>query len=211
MSERPIILVCGCRKYEEYLHAALRRFDRPDFEVIGILGGKDGSAVYDPTSKILSLPVSDTYEALPTKIHAAFAWIAANRPGIPGVFKTDDDMVFDMNALTSTILSHTERAYWGVMLGVSHAGAIPIGRIEARFVDKTLRPSHQSAAYCFGWGYWISATALPLIVAAEVIYKSSYLEDMCTGYVMNTSKIMPTRIRTPYNEMERTPELLALK
>lgn len=208
---RPVILVCGCRKYEEYLHAALRRFDRPDFEVIGLLGGHEEPASLDLTTKILRLPVPDTYEALPTKIHAAFAWVAANRPGIPGIFKTDDDMVFDMNALTPIILSNVEKAYWGVMLGVSNAGTIPVSRIEARFVDKTLRPSHQSAAYCFGWGYWISATALPLIVAAETEYKTSYLEDMCTGYVMNKSKIMPTRIRTPYKEMERTPELLALK
>jgi len=175
MSKRPILLVCGCRSYEEYLHAAIRRFDRPEFEVIGLLGSPSDPASLDPTTRILSLPVPDTYEALPTNIHAAFAWIAANRPGIPGIFKTDDDMVIDMDALTTTIHSNTDRAYWGVMIGVSHAGPILPERIEARFVDKTLRPSHPSAAYCFGWGYWISATTLPTIVAAEAIYKSSYL------------------------------------
>lgn len=211
MSKRPILLICGCRKYEEYLHAAIQRFDRPDFELIGLLGGKEGPATLDPTSRILSLPVPDIYEALPTKIHAAFAWIAANRPGIPGVFKTDDDVVFDMNALTPTILANTERPYWGVMLGVSQAGPIRPERIEARFVDTSLRPSHPSAAYCFGWGYWISAAVLPLIVAAEATYTSSFLEDICTGYVLNTAKLMPTRIRVPYKEMQRTPELLTLK
>jgi len=212
MSKRPILLICGCRKYEEYLRAAIQRFDRPDFELIGILGSSSESpAVFDSTSRILSLPVPDTYEALPTKLHAGFAWIAANRPGIPGVFKTDDDIVFEIDALTSSILANTARPYWGAMVGVSQAGPIRQERIDVRFVDTTLRPSHQSAAYCFGLGYWISAAALPLIVAAEATYKTSYLEDICTGYVLNTSKIMPTRVRIPYKEIPRTPELLTLK
>lgn len=208
---RPVVLVCGCQKYETYLHAALRRFDRPDFELIGILGSSSEKATFNPTTKILCLPVPDTYEALPTKIHAAFAWISENRPGIPGVFKTDDDMIFDMNALVPTILTNMANPYWGVAAGVCQEGSIHETRIQVRFDDKTLRPSHQRAAYCFGWGYWISAAALPLIVAAEAEYKSSFLEDVCTGYVMNQARINPTRIRFPYKEMPRTPELLTLK
>lgn len=205
------MLVCGCKKYEEYLHAALRRFERPEFEVIGLLGDSDEPASLDPTTKILHLPVPDTYEALPTKIHAAFAWVTANRPGIPGVFKTDDDMLFDMSVLVPTILSYVVNPYWGVAAGVCQEGAISDSRISLRFVDKSLRPSHQAASYCFGWGYWISAAALPLIVAAEAEYKSSFLEDVCTGYVLNQVHIYPSRIRLPYKEMPRTPELLTLK
>lgn len=205
----PVVLLCGCRKYEEYLHAALKRMDRPEYELIGILGGGEVAA-YDPTTKILTLPVPDTYEALPTKIHAAFAWTHANRPGIPGIFKTDDDMIFHMDSLVTNIRDNMTLPYWGVAYGFCRAGPVNEQRIQTRFVDKTLRPTHQMATYCFGWGYWVSKEAIPLVVAAEATYKNSFLEDVCTGYVLNIMGIKPVRIRFPYQEMERTPLLLRI-
>jgi len=210
MDKKPILLLCGCRKYEEYLHAAIRRMQRAEYEIIAIVGSPDEKPSFNEGTRILTLPVPDTYEALPSKIHAAFSWIAKERPGIPGVFKTDDDMVFDMDALVATIRDHCARPYWGVAAGVCKESCIDAGRIQARFVDKTLSPSHQSASYCFGWGYWISAAALPFIVDAGADYASSYLEDVCTGFVLNRAKIMPVRIRFPYKEMPRDPQLLAL-
>ena len=207
---KPILLLCGCRTYEEYLRAAIRRMTRPDaWEVIAIVGGAQES--FDATTRILTVAAPDTYEALPSKIHAAFAWISRERPGIPGIFKTDDDMWFDMDILATTVREHAERPYWGVAAGVCQPGQINDQRIQARFVDKTLRPSHQGAAYCFGWGYWIAATALPLIVAATTDYATSHLEDVCTGFVMNRGGIVPVRIRIPYKEMPRDNNLLGLQ
>jgi hypothetical protein len=205
----PVLLICSCCKYEEYLHAAIRRFDCPEYEIIGLVGGDTES--FDPMTRILTLPVPDTYEALPSKIHAAFAWIHSNRPGTVGVFKTDDDMLFDIEALVSNINANTETPYWGVQIGVCTAGAIAEKRIKARFIDTSLRPSHQKAAYCYGWGYWISMAALPVIVAAATDYKTSFLEDVCTGFVMNRVGVAPVCIRFPYKEMPRTPELLTYK
>jgi len=210
--QKPVLLICGCRKYEAYLHAALRRMDRPEFELIGILGDLSvTSPTFDPKTRILTLPVSDTYEALPSKIYAAFAWIYQERPGIPGIFKTDDDMTFDMGAMTQTVLGNMKRPYWGVAVGRCKAAQIPQSRINNQFCDKTLRPSHQAAAYCFGWGYWISANTLPLLIAASTDFQSSVLEDVCTGYVINRAGIAPVRIRFPYKEYARIPELLAHK
>jgi hypothetical protein len=209
---RKVLLICGCNKYEDYLHAAMRRMDRPEFELIGILGGStDAEPSFNPETRILTLPVPDTYEALPSKIHAAFAWIHKERPGIPGIFKTDDDMIFDMNVLVQTVLANTNRPYWGVFTGICKAAQINTARIEHRFSDKSLRPSHQSAAYCYGWGYWISASSLPLVVGAGDEYKASFLEDVCTGFVLNRAGIVPVRMQIPYKECPRIPELLALK
>jgi hypothetical protein len=206
---RPILLVCGCRKYEEYLHAAIRRFDHPEYEVIGFLGGDKES--FDPVTRILTLPTPDTYETLPTKLHAAFTWIQKFRPGTPGVFKTDDDMMFDMDAMVTTIIANTTIPYWGITASVCKAATISPERILNRFENTSLRPSHQTAAYSFGAGYWVSKDALPLIVAAAADYKASVLEDVCTGFVMNRAGIMPHRIRFPYKEVPRNPELLAQK
>lgn len=207
---RPVLLICGCRKYEAYLHAALRRMDSPTFELIGILGGATELS-YDPKTRILTLPVADTYEALPSKIHAAFTWIHRERPGIPGVFKTDDDMTFDMDDMVQAVTSNMTRPYWGMGVNLCKAGQIPPSRINDRFNDKTLRPSHQAAKYCFGAGYWISATSLPLLVAAATDYQTSALEDVCTGYVLNRAGIAPVCIRFPNREYPRIPELLAHK
>jgi len=209
IKSNPVVLICGCRKYEEYLHAAIKRMVRPEYEVIGLLGGDKES--FDANTRILTLPVPDTYEALPTKIHAAFAWIHSNRPHTVGVFKTDDDMLFHMDALVSALLANIEKPYWGVAVSTCSEGAISEQRINLRFADTHLRPTHQKAIYCFGWGYWISKAALPILVAAATDYKTSFLEDVCTGFVMNRVGIAPIRTVFPYKEMPRIPELLAYK
>ena len=207
MDSKPILLLCGCRKYEEYLHAAIRRMTHPAWDIIGVIGGSELS--FDATSKILCLPVSDTYEALPTKLQAAYAWIWAERPGIPGIFKTDDDMLFDIPALATAVLANVKKPYWGVKVSMCEAAHVKSQIIETRFDNKTLRPAHQSAVYCFGAGYWLSAEALPVIIAAPE-YSSSALEDVCTGFVMNKAGWNPTRIRVRFEEAPRDAQLLAL-
>lgn len=210
MTAKPVLLICGCRKYEEYLRAAIARFDRPEWEIIGICGGSEPT-VYDPATRILTLEAADTYEALPAKLHAAYSWIYANRPGIPGIYKTDDDMLYDIPLLAKTILANQELPYWGVTASVCQAAPVNPVRIQSRFDDKTLRPIHQTAVYCFGAGYWLKNTVLPTIVAASTDYKESALEDVCTGFVLNRGGWNPTRIRIPCKEYPRIPQLLSLR
>ena len=211
----PVILITGCQKYIKYLHAAIRRMDvfQKECEIIGIVGDPTYfAATLDPATKILTLPVSDTYEDLPKKIHAAMSWIFHERPNISGIFKTDDDIVFspDQNLL-QLIYKHSRTPYWGVAVGSCTAAPINSQRILARFSDTTLTPSHQTAVYSFGWGYWVSKKALPLIVAASDDYASSFLEDVCTGFVLNRAGIVPERIRPLFKEFPRGQELLDAK
>jgi hypothetical protein len=207
---KPILLICGCRKYEDYLHAAIKRMSRPEWDVIGIRGGGE-TVSFDEEHRILTLDSVDTYEALPAKLHAAYTWIHVNRPGIPGIFKTDDDMLFDLPALAATVAANTKIPYWGVTYSICQAAPINSVRIMNRFDDKTLTPSHQSAVYCFGAGYWISEVALPHIVAASADYKGSALEDVCTGFVLNRAGIVPQKIPVLCKEVPRVPQLLALQ
>jgi hypothetical protein len=211
MSKKPVLLVCGCRKYEEYVHAAIRRFDCPEWETIGLVGDPTESvASFNETTRILTIPTADTYEMLPTKLHAAYTWIFSNRPGIPGIFKTDEDILFDMSALVQSVVSNTDIPYWGVTASICHEAPINQIRIQNRFEDKTLTPTHQSATYCFGAGYWLSKEALPHILSAKDVYASSYLEDVCTGFVMNRAGWGPQCIRVLFKEVPRTPSLLKL-
>ena len=203
MSPLPILLICGCRRYKEYLTAAIERFGRQTgWEVIGVVG--DAETNFDPNTRVLTVAAKDTYETLPAKLHAAFMWISKHRPLCPGIFKTDDDMVFDRVALVDTIYSNLVVPYWGVKVDACSAGVIENVRIGPH-------AKHQAAVYCFGAGYWISAKALKVVLSAGDDYRSSYIEDVCTGFVLNRVGIVPQRIRVPYKEESRTPDLLLLK
>jgi hypothetical protein len=208
----PIILICGCRKYEPYLDAAIVRMTRPDWTVIGLLGDPTLTApTWDKKRHVLTVPNPDTYETLPAKLHAAYSWIFQKLPGIPGIFKTDDDIVFDVDLLTKAIAANKPLPYWGVTASMCQAGPIRAKIIEGRFEDKSLQPSHQSAVYSFGAGYWISAAALPHVRDATADYAGSFLEDVCTGFVMNRAGITPKRTRVPFTEMPRDAQLLSIK
>jgi hypothetical protein len=214
---KPVLFVTGCQKYRQYVDAALIRFANPAWHIVGIVGSAAEEATATATTAtrvgdIVTLPVPDTYEALPTKIHAAFSWIAANYPNTVGIFKTDDDIVFgDMAHLARAIALCEARPYWGLFVGNCRENPVNQARIQMRFDDKTLQPRHQAAIYCYGHGYWVSAAALPHILAAGDEFRASYLEDVCVGAVLNRAGIVPARVALPYSELERTPELLSAK
>jgi len=202
---RPVLLVTGCQKYREYLTPAIRRFTRPEWRTIGIVGGA-ATTTYDPSSGILSLAVPDNYESLPTKIQAAVAWVAQEFPAVPGLFKTDDDIVLaDIQHLVGAVAEgiRTDEPYWGLFVGQCRAAGVNPLRIEHRFEDKSLRPTHQQAIYCYGHGYWLNRAAMAHVAAAAEEYGKSYLEDVCTGYVLNRQRIFPKRAVIPYQEIPR--------
>ena len=202
---RPVVLVTGCEKYREYLGPAMSRFDRPEWRTIGIVGG---AAVtnFDASSGILALAVPDNYESLPIKIQAAVAWVAREFPAAPGVFKTDDDIVIgDIKLLVAAIAEGVliNEAYWGLFVGRCRAAQVNPLRIEHRFENTSLRPTHQQAIYCYGHGYWLNRDAMAHVAAAADEYSRSYLEDVCTGFVLNQKRIFPKHATIPYQEIPR--------
>jgi hypothetical protein len=130
-------------------------------------------------------------------------------PNAPGIFKTDDDiLLFNKEDLLYRINKYKEEPYWGFITHHCTAEEVPEWRIQTRFTDKTLCPSYPEAKYCFGAGYWVSKAALPHILAAKEVYESSYVEDICTGYVLNSHGIRPVQHQIIWRECPRVPELL---
>jgi hypothetical protein len=210
----PILLVCGCRSHAPYLHAAMARFNHPDAWVtVGLVADPTLTVpTFDEATQVLTVATPDTYEALPQKIHAALAWIAQRWPEAPGVFKTDDDiLVTRLDDLVSAVQTHISEPYWGFVTHKCYAAYVPMARIKGRFTDASRKPKHQAARYCFGHGYWLSAAATRAAVAATTDYATSYLEDVCTGYVMNRAGWTPIHVPVQYREMPRVPELLAYR
>lgn len=207
----PVLLICGCRAHEPYLHAAIRRFTHPSWETIGVVGGA-AITTYDPELHLLQVTTPDTYEGLPQKLHAAFTWIATHRPRAPGVFKTDDDIIIArLDDLVAAVATRAAEPYWGFVTHRCHAGYVNINRVRSRFADPAFRPKHQAARYCFGAGYWLSRASLDVACAATADYATSYLEDVCTGYVMNRAGYEPLAVPIPHRELPRSAELLRLQ
>jgi hypothetical protein len=205
-------LVTGCERYRAFLEAAIRRFTHPAVRVVGFLGDSTGvleAPCFDSSRGVVTLPVSDSYESLPAKVHCALSWASEIFPQVPGIWKTDDDIVCaNKEHLIAAILAYYREPYWGLFVGACDEAPVSETRIQMRFQDKTLQPRHQSAVYCFGHGYWLNREALSYVVASTECYKSSYLEDVCTGYVLNSNGIFPKRCELAYSEMQRGPELL---
>lgn len=208
---RPIFLICGCRKYREYLDAAIKRMDRPKWRTIGIVGDPEcGTPRLE--GSILTLPVSDIYETLPYKLYSAYKWIYENFPKTPGIYKTDDDITYPtMKDLARAITKLQDKPYWGLFVGICPENEVNPIRVAERFEDKSLKPRHQSAVYTYGAGYWLSRKALAVICTAEKEYASSALEDVCTGYVLNRAGWKPMHVPVAFVEVPRGPELLAAK
>jgi len=207
---KPILLICGCFKYEKTLLKAIERFKNDKYKIIGVMANPNlptSTMVLniDDTrdSILLRVNTEDTYEALPFKIQAAFSWIATHLPDTPGVFKTDDDLVFEsVEILADKITEHTHLDYWGVYRNCCDPGPICCNRIATRYTDTTLRPTPQWATYCYGAGYWVSTKAIKCIVnSTSVCYGS---EDVMMGSILNLNGFYPEHIPISWGEEPRS-------
>lgn len=152
-------------------------------------------ANYNPATHILTLPVPDTYEALPRKIITALRYITTRWPDAVGVFKTDDDIVFDYGILLRTLIANTKEAYWGHTAEKCRAGILSRERILSRFADTDSVPSRYPAArYCHGIGYWLRRDAVDIVLQSAGELMTAPIEDVWIGSVLNRRGIYPTPI-----------------
>lgn len=167
---------------------------------------------------IVHLPVSDVYEHLPQKTWSFFHWARAQWPEALGVFKTDDDIVLaDPAALARVFLATTtsgravaDEDYWGFVTERTSAGLVHGWRVrlrcDATAADRLLRerpPTHPAAHYAFGHGYFLSQRAIEVVLAHKADFDASFLEDVCTGHVLNQHGLSPKRVDVAYVEEKR--------
>jgi hypothetical protein len=196
----PIVMILGCQKYKDNLMRAIDRMRLPEYRVIGIVGTTEPTS-FDGT--ILSLHVEDSYEYLPRKVQAGFRWIYTQYPNTSGIFKTDDDIFFNNQSQLSTeILNHQDVPYWGTIVAYCRNGHVDINRVLKSCDDKTLRPTHPNANYCYGHGYWVSREAIP-IVCNSTHFEDAFLEDVSMGHVLNNAGFFPKHVHIPYEERGR--------
>ena len=199
MSSLPILLICGCKKYQQSLLNAYERMKSDAYITLCIVG--DLNCKTNLNEYLLTLQVEDSYEALPLKIHAAFKWIYENYPNTVGIFKTDEDIFFeDKNELITKINKNILIPYWGLIIESCSSKPIKTAAVN-KFENKDLKLIHQSSYYCYGWGYWISKSSIAYIVAAENI--SYGLEDVTIGSILNENGIFPIKVNIKFVEKER--------
>jgi hypothetical protein len=203
----PIVMMIGCKEYEPFLHAAIKRLE--GFRVIGVVGDPSLTIpTFDGT--IVTLNVDDTYEALPKKVFEGFKWCYHNFPEVVGVLKTDDDIVFKDIAVLKKALSDKSN-FWGFRTQSSPATPVGPLRIQHKFTDKSLRITVPKAQYCWGHGYFLSRKAISLVLESEDIFETYKfgLEDMLIGYALNKKGVYPKQISIAYKEVERNEALLS--
>ena len=202
----PIILVCGCLKYQKSLELAIKRFQYPSCLTIGIIG--------DPIlqdcelrENILYVNSEDTYEKLPLKLYLAYKWVNDNFPNIIGIFKTDDDIVIEnLDKLHYEILNNFNIDYWGVNVDTCENHFLDKDRILNRYTDKKLNHiSIPKSFYCWGAGYWLSKKSLLAISNSDLLIFDNFgLEDVLFGSVLNRLNIYPTQIKFNFKELDRS-------
>lgn len=218
MSNIPIVLICGCKKYELSLRNAIERLIDPEWKVLGIMGNETAK---EPTfdGKIVTLPVHDSYEYLPEKIVSAMEWCSTQWPEAVGIFKTDDDIVFhDKQELKDTIFRNLSTPYWGTKLYTTNP-SLPIPerlthtnlhaidyelcvleQIVANYSDKQLKLPKLEAIFCGGPGYWVSKDMISIVSRKDATYGMYTIgpEDTYIGYRMNQCGIYPFELRVQY-------------
>lgn len=205
LEKRPILLVCGCNKYKPTLIGALARFSHNDIKTIGIIGDQ---TLENPKfeDNILYLNVPDSYEYLPRKITAAMKWCYENIPCTPGIFKTDDDLIFNnTNELFNTILRNTELPWWGVRIEyIPEDRFILPMRIIDRYEDKSLKDIKcYRGTYFYGAGYWVSRSSIKTLIDNYDFFDLPGGEDCNIGHILSNNNVPAIEIKLPWHEQSR--------
>lgn len=206
MSQKPFILVMGCRRYYDMLMEAIDHFTDKLCSCItlGVVGDPDVSeAVLE--GQVLKVPVEDTWEALPKKVYAAFDWVLRNVPDTIGVFKTDDDIrFFELDKLFASLYIFRDSKYHGLKVDTRKPGPLEDWRVNERLCDKTVSMAHTGAdKYCWGAGYWLSNESLRRVVAHQHHFDVYGMEDQIVGRLLNEHGVIPQELVMHYRELRR--------
>lgn len=146
--------------------------------------------VVDDLNRIVYLKVSDNYESLSLKVYAAFKFIYENfSEKISGVFKTDDDIVLDLNKINNLNNKHSNIDYFGLKNQNSQEySSYHFGKCESDFLNKTPMKI-PITDYCSGGGYYINVKNIKYILSNHKIFLTTIYEDVSIGYSLKLNNI----------------------
>ena len=146
----------------------------------------------DEENKIVYLKVPDNYESLSLKTYYAMKFISENYlDKISGVFKTDDDIILDIDKLIKCIDDNKEHKYFGTLAtSGDYYSDYHFGKCESIELNskKLFIPESK---YCAGGGYYISKELINNILDNISIFEEVIFEDAAVGVAMNKYNIYP--------------------
>lgn len=205
------ILVCCCYKYYkqyEYISKKWNKIDDNNIKIFYLFGNeKIKNSYYDSKTNILLLKVNDNYESLPKKIYLAIRYILEKYPEINGIYKTDDDIVYQKIDILIKIIKYcynNDINYSGLIIDNIDRDKISDRRIRKRFENKKINNIyHSDAIYCYGAGYYLSKTSMKIIKEHQIYIYKQYLEDVSIGHILNKYNIYPIRMNLKFKEIKR--------
>lgn len=198
--DKPVLLICACRKYKYSLLEAIKRFESPIYKIIGVMGDLNSPTHFN--GRILTLQVEDTYEYLPKKLRMAFSWIVTNFPDSPGIFKTDDDITIDdKNLFLNSITQNINTPWWGILYRNDEASD-PTENCINNYTDKSLIKLQPAGVYLQGAGYWIKRELIDEIINFENFWEVGS-EDRIFGTILSNKGYNPKIIEHNWSELNR--------
>jgi hypothetical protein len=154
----------------------------------------------DEENKIVYLKVPDNYESLSLKTYYAMKFIYENYlDKISGVFKTDDDIILDIDKLSKCIDNNKEHKYFGILAtSWGQDSEYHFGKCESIEMNKT-KSFVPNCRYCPGGGYYISKELITNIIDNIKIFEDVIFEDAAVGVVMNKYNIFPFNLNIKIN------------
>jgi hypothetical protein len=146
----------------------------------------------DEENKIVYLKVPDNYESLSLKTYYAMKFINENYlDEISGIFKTDDDIIIDVDKLANLIGDNQKYKYFGLVAKSNgYDSTYHFDKCESPEINKTVSYVPE-CEYCAGGGYYISKELINNIIDNISVFNDIIFEDCSVGVAMNKYGVYP--------------------
>ena len=199
-----VVVVTGCRSRFDRLKRTIDHFAGPAAEagaaVIGVVGEprlRDWEVRFERNSSLLSLPISDAYEALPQKVGWAALAVTMASPSL-GILKVDDDAE-PANLNASVELLHQLRKNGQAAAGYPITTPSPLSLDRGWHLGKSSRAANRLTFNHPGTKLWMSGGAGYLlapqgvsIIAEHALHSWGFFqtilyEDICVSMLLQAA------------------------
>jgi hypothetical protein len=183
------MIILNCKKYnhkrERQRSGWLSTFtEKTGIQYFHIIGDEGIAADYivDSSNNIITVKCPDTYIALPMKSYLAVKAVTESYPSMKMVFKTDDDMDCNVDALIAELSTIKQNDYGGEYLQISreHMSTYHYPNVPE---DKRTPFYMKCTVYCPGRFYFLSKNVCEIIVRLRGHFEGQIFEDYAVGFI----------------------------